>query len=1026
MIKTRPDVLSILVEYLLRTIFVFYFCVNVIDGTATAEEPVDFARDIQPILANHCVLCHGPDDSEAGLRLDIQESSTKKLKSGNKAVVPGKPEVSELINRVISTDDFIRMPPEGDPLKPKQIKLLQQWIKQGGEFTEHWAYQPIKNPPRPELKNSDWIRNPIDEFVLARLEKLKNQPSPEAPKATLIKRLYYDLIGLPPTPEEVDAFVSDQDPNAYESLVDRTLKSKHFGERWGRHWLDKARYADSDGYEKDRPRPNAWRYRDWVINAINDDMPFDQFTIEQLAGDLLPNADKNQLLATAFHRQTLTNTEGGTDKEQFRVEATFDRTETTAAIWMGLTMTCARCHSHKYDRISQTEYYQLYGFFNSSNESNYSFADDDAVFEQYQKDKADYQAQLTELKATLEQAKREIQPTVIEWEASQRKLIAESQPIKFHRIKIHSANSASGAPIVEQPDGTLSLNGEVPDQDKYTTIVKANELELTGLKLDVLAADSLPGKGPGRAPNGNFVLSEIKVELGDTKTFEKPTPIKFVSAQADFSQSKFPAEAVLSPKKGTGWAVAPKMGEAHQITLSTDKPIAIKDGQFLRITLDQSYGGSHVIGKFRLSMMTGSGPFNGLPKDVVDALKTAKDKQTPKHQQAIVDHVASVTPKTKTLADELAKLQKQAPKDPRIPVRVMTPANRKTRLLHRGDFLQPKDEVKLGILGVAKQTHPLTSRNEEQTPDRLDLARWLVHENHPLTPRVVVNHAWSQLFGEGIARTVNDFGVRGDRPTHPQLLDWLAYNFPRDMNWSRKELIRTIVTSATYRQSSNHRPELSSVDPTNQLLARQNRVRVEAEIVRDLYLANSGLISLQVGGPSVFPPLPPGVAELSYANSFKWKTSKGDNKYRRGMYTFFKRTAPHPNLIGFDCPDSNTTKLKRDASNTPLQALTTLNNPVFAEAAQAMAARVLKEKASDHERLDYALRLCIAREPSPREIEQFHGFLEKANAFYAANLSKANEVIRQHPAENVPVAENAAWVVTVRMILNLDEFIVRD
>ena len=804
------------------------------------------------------------------------------------------------------------MPPEGDALKPAQIELLRRWIEQGGDFTEHWAYQPIENPPRPQLKNKDWVRNPIDEFVLARLEKLKIEPSPEAPKATLIKRLYYDLIGLPPTPDEVDAFVNDQAPDAYEALVDRILQSKHFGERWGRHWLDKARYADSDGYEKDRPRPNAWRYRDWVINAINEDMPFDQFTIEQLAGDLLPNANKNQLLATAFHRQTLTNTEGGTDKEQFRVEATFDRTETTAAIWMGLTMTCARCHSHKYDRISQTEYYQLYGFFNSANESNYSFADDDAVFEKYQKDKADHQTRLAELKASFEKAKTEIQPMALEWEQAQRTLIAESQPIKFHQVQVHSAQSESGAQLVEQTEGALLVIDNVPDTDKYTVIVRANESKLTGLKLEVLTDDSLPNKGPGRAPNGNFVLSELKAELSDTETFENPTPIKLVSAQADFAQSKFPPEAVLTPKKGSGWAVAPKIGQNHQMTLLTEKPIAIKNGQLLRITLDQSYGGSHVIGKFRLSAITGFDPLKGLPKAVTDALKIPKEKQTAKHQQAIVDHVASITPKTKKLAAELATLQKNAPKDPRIPVRVMTRANRKTQLLHRGDFLQPKDEVELGILDVTKKTLPISSRDENQGLDRLDLARWLVHENHPLTSRVVVNHAWSHLFGTGIVKTLNDFGVRGERPTHPQLLDWLAYNFPRDMNWSRKELIRTIVTSATYRQSSNHRPDLISIDPTNQLLARQNRVRVEAEIVRDLYLANSGLISLKIGGPSVFPPLPPGVAELSYANSFRWKTSKGDNKYRRGMYTFFKRTAPHPNLIGFDCPDSNTTKLKRD------------------------------------------------------------------------------------------------------------------
>lgn len=708
--------------------------------------PIDdvvFARDVQPLLAKHCLLCHGPDDAEAGLRLDVAEQAYAVLDSGTPAIVPGDAAASELIRRITTADDSERMPPDGDPLPAEQIAVLRKWIDQGAEYQRHWAYQSVAEPPVPAVEDASWPRTPIDRFVLARLEQAGVAPSPEADRAVLIQRLYFDLIGLPPTPQEVDAFVRDSHPAAYDRLVQRLLDSPRFGERWGRHWLDKARYADSDGYEKDRPRPNAWRYRDWVIDAVNRDMPFDRFTVQQLAGDLLPGAGPMEKLATAFHRQTLTNTEGGADPEEFRVEATFDRTETTAAVWLGLTLTCARCHSHKYDQITHREYYQLFAFFNGADEAD----------------------------------------------------------------------------------------AEVPRSD---------------------------------------------------------------------------AASLMS-------------------------------------------------------------------------------------------------------------------------VPVLVSAQRPTKLLHRGDFLQPAEEVTAGGLEVITEVHPLQSRNDGLPPDRLDLARWLVDEDHPLTARVAVNHVWTHLFGRGLVPTVNDWGVRGDRPTHPELLDWLAWRFPRDMQWSRKSLIKTIVMSATYRQSSRHRPDLRQMDPNNDLLARQNRLRAEAEIIRDLQLSVGGLLSNKIGGPSVFPPLPSGVAEVSYANNFKWQTSSGEDRYRRGMYTFFKRTAPHPTLTSFDCPDSNTTNLQRESSNTPLQALAALNNEVFAEAAQALAHRTLREGGTnDRERLEYALRLCIARHPDSTEVDRFHELLRAARDYYQEKPADAKAVTQRHAFEAVPAAENAAWVATLRMVMNLDEFIVRD
>ncbi|MBD3672879.1 MAG: DUF1549 domain-containing protein [Planctomycetaceae bacterium] len=992
-----------------------------------AEEDVIFSRQIQPLLAKHCLECHGTDEQEAGLRLDQQDSAFAKLESGARAIIPGQPGMSELITRVTSEEEFMRMPPEGEPLSSEEVDLLRRWIQQGAKFESHWSYQPIEKPALPQVRKEDWIRNPIDRFVLAKLEASGIEPSRAADRATLIKRLYYDLVGLPPTPAEVDEFMNDKSPEAYESLVDRLLASPHFGERWGRHWLDKARYADSDGYEKDRPRPNAWRYRDWVIRAINEDMPYDTFTIEQLAGDLLENPTPEQILATAFHRQTLTNTEGGTDQEEFRVEATFDRTETTAAIWMGLTMTCARCHSHKYDQITQEEYYELFAFFNNANEANSTIAKSEAAMEKYQRDKAKHDEQLAAAKQKYEDRLNNLQPEIDRWLAEiSARLKQEAMPLKSEVASPIAATSKAKAELTIQEDGSILAAGNSPDTDAYTLTLPIPEAPLTGLKIDTLTHDSLGGNGPGRTGHGNFVLSHVELVASKTKDFKQTAPIAFTTAEADFSQSKFPPENALLKEAKTGWAISPQMGKNHQITLYTAEPVDLAEFKFLRLTLDQSYGGQHTLGHFRVSTISGYDPLKALPKAVRLALETPAEKRTDEQQAVLRDHVASRDVEAQKLAKQVQQIAAKAPEEPVMTVRVMTSAQRDTHILSRGDFLQPADPVNSDALAIISEHHPLQSSREGEAPDRLDLARWLVDPTHPLVPRVSVNQVWAHLFGRGIVPTVNDFGVRGEPPTHPELLDWLAWTYPRDLNWSRKDLIRLIVNSATYRQSSRYRPELQEIDPTNLLLARQNRLRAEAEIVRDLHLAASGLLSEKVGGPSVFPPLPPGVAELSYANNFRWNVSQGEDKYRRGMYTFFKRTAPHPNLISFDCPDSNTTRLERASSNTPLQALVTLNNDTFTEASQAMAKRVLSEGGeSDAEKLTYALRMCIARVPSAGELQQFEQLLQAAREYYQSHPEDAKALTERHAAEGVSAVENAAWVNTVRIIMNLDEFIVR-
>lgn len=1014
---------------------------------ANATKKVDFVREVQPILANHCVKCHGPEKQKGGLRLDVKSDAFKQLDSGKPAVTRNQGKESLLIELVRGNEFDEIMPPKGKgkPLTPAQIATLTRWIDQGADWpdsasakaivtSKHWSYQPVVRTDPPQVKQANWPANSIDRFVLARLESKGIKPSPQADRYTLIKRLYYDLLGVTPTIAEVDAFVNDKREGAYERLVNRLLASKHFGERWGRHWLDKARYADSDGYEKDRPRMNAWRYRDWVIDAINSDMPFDQFTIEQLAGDLLPNPTPMQRLATAFHRQTLTNTEGGTDQEQFRVEATFDRSETTATIWLGLTLTCARCHTHKYDQITQREYYELYAFFNNSDEANATVARDAAAMTGYLLNLKGHLRQVAKVEQQLATATKDLGPALEAWERVIKTKIAAGQPeLKFHDVKVLAIAGPNDVNFKRQDDGSYLATGANADSGKYTIDLETDLQDISGVRLDVLPDNSLGSNGPGRTKHGNFVLSEIRLYASGKGTPTSKDQITVKNASSDFSQDGWAIEKAIDGKEGTGvgdsgWAIAPQFGKPHHAIFSTANVFPAQPKTFVRVVLSQSYGSQHMIGRFRIRLQTGVDYNQLAPKPIRAILALPVKERTAAHQKALLDHFAATHPSTVKLAEQLASLKKKAPKQPTMTVRVIGQRGnpRQTKMLRRGDFLQPLDEVKPQTINVLETVHPLKSRLKNAMPDRLDLARWLMDKDNPLTPRVTVNHIWKHLFGHGIVGTMEDFGVRGDMPTHPQLLDWLASETVR-LGWSRKAIIKTIVMSATYQQSSHHRPELANIDPLNALLYRQNRFRVEGEVVRDLYLAASGLLSDKVGGPSVYPPMPSDVAALSYANNFKWNTSKGEDRFRRGMYTFFKRTSPHPNLINFDCPDSNTTRVARVISNTALQPLQTLNNITFVEASQAMAKRVLTDtKGNDAQRLSHAIRLCVARPATAIELERFGDLLKQARAYYASHTDDAKKLVGDYAPTHVPVNEAAAWVATLRMVMNVDEFVTRE
>jgi Protein of unknown function (DUF1553)/Protein of unknown function (DUF1549)/Planctomycete cytochrome C len=996
----------------------------------------EFSRDVKPLLAEHCIKCHGPDKAEGGLDLSRRESAIKRGDSGEFPIVPGKVDASHLIARVSSGDPDVRMPPGDEkPLHESEIAILTKWIEAGAEYQTHWSFRPLESPAVPTVSDPKWIKNPIDSFVLAKLDAKSVKPSPEARPSQLIRRLYLDLIGLLPSPEQVESFEkayrgregsSSNADEAYSKLVDELLASKHFGERWGRHWLDLARYADSDGYEKDRPRPDAYVYRDWVIHAFNSNMPFDRFTIEQLAGDLLPNATPIQRIATAFNRQTLTNTEGGTDQEEFRVAATFDRTDTLGSVWLGLTVGCAKCHTHKYDPIPHTDYYRLFAFFNEADE----FVEKIPTGPE---EKPDYLAELLPLEKALHEHYQAIYPDEQRWEAEQRKLVEKglNTPLKVEEGEISvTATSKSGLAFSKQKEGALLVSSEsesdkkLPATDIYAIVIEGLPEDFSGFRIESVPDTEVEKSRAGLAKNGNFVISRISAEIIDSEG-KKVRELPLQNAEASFEQTGFKAADALAKKTNSkkGWAISPRLTQAHWWQARTNAAIKLKSHERVRLTIEQAFGDQHLLGRFRIRVLTGDTRDLHLTKEIINALKMYPEKRINDTRDTLFDFYAKQDPVVQDLLAKIEAVHKKAQSQV-MPVRMLATSrkNRSTFRFDRGDFLAPAEQVQPGTLQVLP---PLTAIGEK--PSRLDLARWLVGKENALTPRVVANQFWMRLFGAGIVRSVGDFGVRGEVPSHPELLDWLAKTYRDDLQWNTKEYIKTIVMSNTYRQSSSHRPEMMDRDPLNQWLSRQNRLRVEAELVRDLALQVSGLLSPKVGGPSVFPPMPPELAKLSYANNFSWTDSKGEDRYRRGMYTFFKRTIPHPTLMTFDCPDANLTCVNRGVSNTPLQALALLNNESFLEASQALARRLLTSSIGNEvANIAQAIRICLTREPQEEELERLESLLDHARDFYRDHPEEVEAFVGDYTVPGVPKAEVASWIATVRVLINLDEFITRE
>ncbi|MEX2673504.1 MAG: DUF1553 domain-containing protein [Phycisphaeraceae bacterium] len=994
-----------------------------------ASAAVDFQRDIEPILAENCYDCHGDRRQRGGLRLDYRNLALLGGDSGA-AVEAGNPDHSRLITRVVGGDDEAeRMPPDGPYLDEEEVELLRAWIDEGAAYpearmqsprrqSEHWSFQPIADPELPQVDHADWVKNSVDRFVLAKLEEAGVRPSEEADRYTLIRRLSLDLTGLPPTVEEVEAFVNDRSENAYERVVDRLLASPHYGERWGRHWLDEARYADSDGYSIDGPR-QIWLYRDWVINAINADMPFDQFTVEQLAGDLLENPTPDQLVATGFHRNTLVNQEGGSDAEQFRVESVVDRANTTGAVWLGLTMACAECHTHKFDPITQREYFQLYAFFNGGADKNSHQPTMKAPTAAQQRELASIKAEREQLQAALTAYDAEVGNRQADWEATL------NGATRWQDVAVVAIDSEAGASFETLDDGTLLASGNNGDSDVYTLTLRGPVEQITAIRLETLTHESLPRNGPGRAGNGNFVLNGF--EVNDSRG----EAVNLVGAEADHSQPDYHISAAIDGSIDTGWAInvpGGNMNVDRTAVFRLAEPIQIGEDTWQVVMRFGPQPAGYQIGRFRLQATDAATPLGPETQQAAEIAAIDPDDRTEAQRQMMARAFASSDSRRAELTQDIERLDAQ-----RDQIRNAVPSTLVMRELDeprpshvhvRGDFLRKGEAVEPGTPEVL----PPLEVEDDRRATRLDLAKWLVDRENPLTARVRVNRIWMHYFGKGLVETENDFGLQGTPPTHPELLNWLAIFF-MDNDWSMKALHRKIVTSATYRQSSTARPELAEIDPLNKLLGRQERVRVEAEIVRDQALVASGMLTTQIGGPSVHPPQADGVYAFTQ-NRRQWPESKGDDRYRRTMYTFFYRSAPYPLLSTFDAPNFNTTCTARARSNTPLQSLTVANSQAIYELAQAMGGRVLREhdeQATDRERITSAFRWAVARPPTGEELARLHSFVRHQRDAFEADPEAAKEVAEAGPAAelNVAPAELAAWTALSRVLINLDEFITR-
>lgn len=983
---------------------------------AAPAASASFAKDVMPVFKAHCVSCHNGPQGAGGLDLSSEKGVQKGGVSGP-MVVAGNPAKSILIQRILGQGGKPKMPMGFAPLPAKTVDAIKSWIAAGASYADagdaiHWAYKAPVRPPVPVVKNTAWVRTPIDNFVLARLEKEGLKPSQRATRETLIRRLSLDLTGLPPTLAEIDAFAKDTSPNAYEKVVDRLLASPHFGERQAQSWLDLARYADTNGYEKDQTRV-AWKYRDWVIDAFNHNMPYDRFTVEQLAGDLLPNPTLADLVATGFHRNTMLNLEGGVDQEEARYEVINDRVATTSTVWLGQTLQCARCHDHKYDPWSQKDYFKMYAIFSNT---DFTPIGDASVSEQkyiepsIEAPTPEQALQREALRKVIGGLDEDLKKSTPELDKAKAELVNALRTRTPWNAASVSKADAGMVTLTAQSDGTFTATGANPNQVHYAFDLQPGETTISAIRVDTFPVASLANKGSGRSQDGNFVLSKVEASL-DGK------PVAFAGASADFVQQGFNLNDLFDDKGDTGWAVHPQIAQPHSLMLYLKEPVKMKAGQTFRLTLchDSTEWVRYSIGHLRVSVSPEVD--RGLLAASPEILALAKtDYRTPEQEAKLDSYFRANTPllaedrtkRSKSQA-ELDMLQRQIPmalvmreKPSKGPI--MAPVH------PRGEFLQKGEMVMAGIPSLfVKEAKPAGMT-------RLSLAKWLVDPKNPLTARVQVNRMWEQYFGHGIVETSDNFGTQGSLPSHPELLDWLATEFMRQ-KWDMKAIHKMIVMSSTYRQASEATSVLLEKDPSNTLYARGPRFRLDAETIRDNALAAAGMLNDQIGGPSVYPYQPQGIWNSPYNGEY-WRDSQGAERYRRGLYTFLKRTAPYPMYTNFDASSREVCTVRRIRTNTPLQALNLLNDQSFLEAAKGLAERTVKAKSDAKSRIIYAFRLTTCRAPSSEELARLQALLTKLKSRYQADPESAKKL------GGTP--EQAAWTMVANVLLNLDETITKE
>lgn len=995
------------------------FALTLTTALARGDAP-DFQRDVRPILSQHCFQCHGPDEHgrKGSLRLDQREAALKPAKSGEPAIVPGKVEASELVARIFAHDEGDVMPPPEakKPLTEAKREILKKWIESGAEYAPHWAFTKPQPAPLPKVDDRHaLIRNPIDNFIVAKLDAHGLKQQAPADKATLARRVALDLTGLPPSPEDLAAFLRDESPAAYEAYVDRLLKSPHYGERWARRWLDLARYADTNGYEKDRER-SIWPYRDWVIRALNSDMPFDQFTIAQLAGDMLPDATAEQIIATGFHRNTMLNEEGGIDPLEFRFHAMTDRVATTGATWLGLTLQCCQCHTHKFDPIPHTEYYGLMAFLNNADEPDYDLPDA-ARGRAAQTAEARARQLLDELPGKWPADKGGL--AAVPERFKQWLAIARERDPGWQRLR--PQETKTNLPLLTvQADGTILGSGDITKHDTYEITFRAPLKNITAIRLQALPHPSLPADGPGlcyyEGPKGDFFMGEFKVTADGQ-------PVKIASATESYAKNNFgknPATAFAAADGDlqTGWSCAGRYGERHEAVFVFAQPVSAGE---LKVRMDFGRHYACPLGHFDLAVTTRPQGANARAFDdeVAALLRKPEAALSPAERERLMHEFLLSAPELEAAAAPIRNLRKRAAASvTTLVMRERPPENpRPTFRHHRGEFTQPKEQVQPGTLSALHPFPPTVPKN------RLGLARWLVSPENPLTARVVMNRTWAAFFGQGIVRTLDDFGYQGAPPSHPELLDWLALEFIRQ-GWSIKHMHKLIVMSATYQQSSASSAQAkgAEVDPNNEWLWRFPRTRLDAEIIRDSLLTAAGLLVPKIGGPSVYPPQPDSVTEAAYGK-FAWQPSTGPDRYRRSLYTFMKRTAPFGMFSTFDGPAGDACLVKRETSNTPLQALTTLNDIIFTEGAQALGKLIAAQPADDGARIRQLYLRVLQREPAADEAALMLRFVN------AQRVRLSNQSLNAAAISGVksgPAIEPAAWTAASRALFSLDEFVTKN